>query len=70
MERWMWALILAIPLALLQTLIFGSGDVAEMLGECIGGIILYGVIWYVLLAIGGWTLSLFRKEECATEKMP
>lgn len=57
MERWTFALALGLPLALLQTWIFGSGDMAEMAGGLVGGIIVYGLVAYGVLvvvdAVGG-----------------
>jgi purine-cytosine permease-like protein len=70
MERWTFALALGLPLALLQTCIFGSGDIAEMAGGLVGGIVVYGLVAYgglvVVDAVSGairGTPEGERKEE-------
>lgn len=53
MERWTLAFVMGLPLALLQTAVSGSGGMAEMAGRFTGAALIYGLIMYGILTVGG-----------------
>lgn len=62
MTRWTWALALAAPVALLQSLAFAEGGDAALVGELVAATLFYTLVGYVLLSLGAWVVGKVRGE--------